>query len=330
VTRRPATSPPHHLRLAAVLGFTGASLVVAACGSSPDAAGPSTTSTVASPNVYDAACAGTLVASVPGQVASPDIDEPSGIVASRRNPGVWWVHNDSCDTARVFAIADDGRHLGAFTLAGATATDWEDVAVGPGPVAGTSYLYVADTGDNPFDPTRPSVSVYRVPEPVVDSGVAAPPPQVVPGAARLSFTYPDGPHDAETLLVDPRTGELYVVTKSLSGPAQVFHAPPNLPASSTTALTQVATIPVLLATGGDVSPSGELVALRTDALLGNGTVLVYRRDGASLADAFGGSPCSGAAGDEPQGEAIGFTPDGRAYVTVSEGMHSPLHRFSAP
>src|SRR6476660_5572829 len=99
------------------------------------------------PPVLEAACAHTLTASTVGTIASNALAETSGIAASRRASGVWWVHNDSGDRARVFAIGNDGRDLGEFDLAGAAAVDWEDIAVGPGPSAGTSSLYLADIGD---------------------------------------------------------------------------------------------------------------------------------------------------------------------------------------
>ena len=56
------------------------------------------------------------------------IDEASGIAASRTNPNVLWVHNDSGDSARVFAIHIDGTLLGTYSLSGASATDWEDIS----------------------------------------------------------------------------------------------------------------------------------------------------------------------------------------------------------
>ena len=95
-----------------------------------------------------AACVHTLTASIPGTIASPSVVEASGIAASWRVNGVWWVHNDSGDSARVFAIGSDGRDLGEFALSGATAVDWEDIVAGPGPAFAVSYLYLADIGDN--------------------------------------------------------------------------------------------------------------------------------------------------------------------------------------
>ena len=288
------------------------------------------------PPVLEAACAHTLTASTVGVIASNTLTETSGIAAGRRASGVWWVHNDSGDRPRVFAIGDDGRDLGEFDLAGTVAVDWEDIAVGPGPSAGTSSLYLADIGDNAK--SRSSVQVYRVAEPLVDPAAAPGPPQTLSGVVTLNLTYPDGPHDAEALLVDPTTGDLFVVTKDLvGGVAQVFRAPANLGGGSTTALTQVATVSLGAGqgvTGADVTPAGDVIALRTYLSV----VLYPRPAGQPLAQAFTQAPCAGSAppfgsatpASEPQGEAIGFTRDGRGYVTVSEGAHPALHQFRAP
>lgn len=310
------------VRWRALAGAIGV-LVIAASVVACEPAPPPPPSTV-----YDAACNETLVASTPGSVANLAVDELSGIVASRRNAGVWWVHNDSGNPGAVYAIGDDGGDLGTFTLTGASNVDWEDVAVGPGPIAGTDYLYVADIGGAPAPPTtsnRTSVVVYRVPEPAVSS--TTPMGAVdLGGAAALTFTYPGGAkYDAEALIVDPRTGELFIVTKEL-GPARVFRAPANLADGSTTALAEVATVPQVLVTAADVTAAADFVALRTYT-----SVVIYPRPaGAPLADAFSQVPCSGATAPEAQGEAIGFTPDGLGYLTASEGASPALHRFHAP
>ncbi len=172
----------------------------------------------------------------------------------------------------------------------------------------------------------------------MDPAASPGPVQAVAGVATLNFTYPDGPHDAEALIVDPTSGELYIVTKDLvGGVAQVFRAPANLADGTTTALNQVASVSLGLGrgvTGADVTPDGDVVALRTYVSV----VLFPRRSGTSLGQAFSEPSCAGAAppfgsatvASEPQGEAIGFTRDGRGYVTVSEGAHPVLHQFVAP
>jgi hypothetical protein len=79
-----------------------------------------------------------------GTIQNSSINEASGIAASRMNPNVLWTHNDSGDSARVFAMTAAGTNLGTYSISGASATDWEDIAVGPGPSAGAQYLVVPD------------------------------------------------------------------------------------------------------------------------------------------------------------------------------------------
>src|SRR5215213_4949521 len=93
------------------------------------------------------------------------IDESSGVAASRRNPGLFWTHNDSGDGPFLYAFDRAGGKRGTWRVAGARAFDWEDMAAGPGPQAGQAYLYVGDIGDN--DRSRREIVVYRVTEPVV-------------------------------------------------------------------------------------------------------------------------------------------------------------------
>src|SRR6185295_746902 len=85
--------------------------------------------------------------------------EVSGMEQSRSNSGVFWVHNDSGDEPRVYAVSSKGELLGTYTLQGATAFDWEDMSIGPAPNGGT-YLYMADIGDNAGK--RTSVKIFRV------------------------------------------------------------------------------------------------------------------------------------------------------------------------
>ena len=83
-----------------------------------------------------------------GRLDHPPIREASGLVASRRYPGVFWVHNDSGDTARVFAMSTSGRHLAEVQLLGVEANDWEDMAIVAAPDGGPDRLVIADMGDS--------------------------------------------------------------------------------------------------------------------------------------------------------------------------------------
>src|SRR5215203_6666373 len=72
------------------------------------------------------------------------VSESSGLVASRRTPGVYWTHNDSGDGPFIYAFDSRGEASGVFRVTGAQARDWEDISAGPGPQSGASYLYIGD------------------------------------------------------------------------------------------------------------------------------------------------------------------------------------------
>ena len=267
---------------------------------------------------------------VAGHVGDSRVVELSGLAASRRHSGVLWAHNDSGGVAEVYAMGLDGSPRGAYPLTGATATDWEDIAVGPGP--GSSYLYVGDIGDNSAQ--RASVTVYRVPEPAAaPSGGGA----ALTGVVAIQLKYPSGPADAEALMVDPRTGDLVIVTKSLSGKSRVLVASAaavNAGGMVTMSDQGTITIPVpaggsglpgTMVTGGDISPDGSTIALRTYQ-----SVLLYDRGTGSVASALKGTSCFGPQAQEPQGEAVGFSLDGSALITASEGSAVPIHRSGPP
>lgn len=263
-----------------------------------------------------------------GNIESSAIIEASGIAASRRNPGVLWVNNDSGDSARLFALTPSGRHLGIYSIAGASAYDWEDIAVGPGPVEGQSYIFIADIGDNAC--ARSHVSVYRVSEPDVDPE-QNPVSTAISGAVRLDMKYAGGADDAESMMVDPENGDLYIVTKRADGNSKVLRYPaPHTPGVQVT-MEEVATLHFgsgslpgsTLATAADISPSGSHVIIKTYS----NAFIWLRPYGSTLEEAFAGSPCPVPLRSEPQGEAIGFSSDGMSYFTLSEGTGQPLYRF---
>ncbi len=249
-------------------------------------------------------------------VALPPTSELSGIAASGIFPRTFYVHNDSGDTARFFAVDTDGSVLATFSVTGATADDWEDIAVGP--CAGRSCVFLGDIGDN--STKRATYTVYRVVEPA-DVRMSGP-----VTAEAIPFRYPDGSHNAETLLVHPTTGRMFVVTKVSSGPSGVYAFPETVRAGEVVTLTRIGSVtppsgsPQI--TGGDISPDGTGVLLRTysNAWYYGGA------ENEALATTLGRSPCPLPVASEPQGEAICFQPDGHGYVTVSES--APVLHFA--
>jgi hypothetical protein len=258
-----------------------------------------------------------------GKFRAAEITECSGLVVSRRNPGILWVHNDSGDTARLFAVKPDGSLRGVYDLSRAGALDWEDMALGPCPDKGMECLYVGDIGDNKR--RRPQVQVYRVEEPSVP--LQGPPVRArLPDTVRFDCKYPDAPHDAETLFIDPVLGIPYLVTKERRGSAGIVYRFPGKPHPDNVAtLERVATLTSLSSlTGGDISRDGSLVLLRDYF-----TAYAYQRPGTGrLSDAFALPPRRIRLGDEAQGESLGLGPNGNVIYTASEGAGGPIHRAS--
>jgi hypothetical protein len=252
--------PPSRQLLLLIALAASASVVLAACGGGDAPATtstPSTTATATKTTKKSSAPAicGRLRTVVTGRLAAPEATEISGLVASPAQPGVLWAHNDSGDRARIFALRSDGSLIASLDVPGAEATDWEDIAVGPG-----GDLLLGDIGDNKS--IRKGIDIYRVPEPRLSGG-----PTMTAPATRLRLTYPDGAHDAETLLADPRTGEIVVVTKRLDGRSGFYVG--QAPARDEPAEAVLRHAGDLrlgfagLATAGDVSADGRTIAVRT-------------------------------------------------------------------
>lgn len=287
---------------------------------------------------------GTCAAVAPGiqlgALSSNEMNETSGLAASRAQPDLLWANNDSGDIARVFAISTAGTLRGEFRLADATFIDAEDMAMGPGPagVAG-DWIYVADIGDNVAGmggDGHDRVVIYRFPEPVVAAaggdGDGAPDAVTIAAWEALPMVYPDEPHNAETLLVDPRTGDIYVVTKEGGGISTVFRAAAPLVPGETTTLEAVATLRFgsdqapgsgILATGGDISPTGDAILIRT-----YGSMLWWpRAPGQSVAAALSGHAVEAPLTPGGQGETVAFAGDGGGYYTINEGEGAAVWFF---
>jgi hypothetical protein len=243
--------------------------------------------------------------------------ELSGLVASR-SQDVLYGHNDSGDAARFFALSvRDGRLLQEFVLEGATNRDWEDVALAP---CGSGVcLFLGDIGDNRLK--RTEYVIYRVPEPTVTEGA----PKMAVPYDRIPFQYPEGArHNAEALMADPKSGQLYVLTKEpLGKPSLVFRFPLQLVANSTVTLEALGNLSVPTPsdpqlTAADVSPCGDAVLVRLYNRL-----LLFRSPQGTLEDALKATPEQVPAAQEAQGESVAFSSSGASYFTASETLTTP-------
>lgn len=247
--------------------------------------------------------------------------EVSGLAASSVTPDLLWANNDSGDTATVYALDLGGAAVGKVELPGVEPWDAEDIAVGPPEPGGEPHIHLADIGDNTR--SRDEIRVYRFVEPTDPQGALSP-----EAFDTLEATYPDGPHNAETLLLDPLSGDLFVVTKDEGEPPAVFRWP-DPSAGGTAELEKVGELDIsahsldALVTGGDVTADGTGVVLRTYT-----SVLWWPRDPhRALGTAFDSDPCGLPSRLESQGEAIALTHRGDAYVTTSEGASEPILRY---
>ncbi len=208
----------------------------------------------------------------------------------------------------MFGLDRRGTLLREVAVAGAEAVDWEDIA------ARGSTLYVGRHRRQPGAARRTSRSTSS---PSRGPGVTS------VAAERIALRYPDGAHDAETLLVDPRDGTIAIVTKDLSGSSGVYTA------TGSGVLKKRLTLKLglgQLLTAGDVSADGRTIVLRSY----DRAFVWTRKRGESLAQALRRTPCTADANllVEGQGEALALTRDGRAFYTVPEGARPLLRRYA--
>jgi len=271
--------------------------------------------------VATGACAAGELARKLGTVKVKELTEISGIAASRQNPYVYWLHNDG-DDGKIFAVRATGKLAGVIDCPVAV-EDVEDVTIGPGPVDGVDYLYLGDVGDNRS--SRREIQVLRFVEPKLSGDGAID----VDHVARIRLMYPDTPHDAEALLVDPVTRDLYVITKELSR-ARLYRAPASELRNGAVVTLKLAGTPnVSKISAAAISPDGSRIILRQDA-----AGWLWRRDaGENLAVALSRQPTRIPVRGDTQGangEAVTFSPDGARYSTVSEGKMQAIYDFPMP
>lgn len=271
-----------------------------------------------------------------------EVPESSGVVASRRNPGIYWTHNDSGPypprvwAFRLAAADRDGkiaRHMGWVELPGSRPVDWEDIAWGPG-----DRIYLLDGGDNP-PCDRTDKRILRFVEPTIAANGR--PVTMREPFEQIRFEYPaaDRPDrpaqadaerfDAEALFVDPASEDLYVVTKRRTNnvpAARVYRLPaerirwnaPNVHVLEF--VTDLTAMIPLMPTGADVDSAGRLAVIR-DYFAAH---IFTAPAGEPLMRAFEARPQVVSLFGEVLGEGIAFSLDGRELITTCEvGSRAP-------
>jgi hypothetical protein len=266
---------------------------------------------------------------IKGKLTAEINNETSGLAASSVNKGLLYIHNDSGDTSRFFLIGANGTLKAIYTfkanpLIKHGVTDCEDIAAGTGP-QGKRYVYIGDIGDN--NAKRKHIIVYRVKEPKVkhSAGIFAGTVKADP----LYLKYPDGPRDAETLMIDPVEKLFYIISKREDS-VSVYTAPLLFKGGDTVTLVKRAALFFEGANsgkwicGGDISGDGSGVLVKNYL-----KVYYWKRKGKEpVWQLLMTPPREMPYKVEQQGEAVGFATDKKGYYTISEGMHPEVYYYT--
>ena len=247
--------------------------------------------------------AGAATAVVDRTMSDTRIVESSSLVRSGYSTSVLWTSNDSGGGPVLYAIGANGATIGTYTVTGASAKDWEAMAAARSGT--TRYIYIGDVGDN--GKKRADIAVHRVVE-----------PSVIAKTGTLAHTtwvlkYPDGAHNAETILVNPTTLRLYIVTKDPNGGA-IYAAPATLSTTATNVLTKVV--------------SGMPVTLSDGAYLDDGRFVLRGYERAYLYKTMGGTPTIFSMPESGESISPGFVAG--TVFTGEEGVRSKIWRVPLP
>ncbi|MDQ4122768.1 MAG: hypothetical protein M3209_15125 [Acidobacteriota bacterium] len=255
------------------------------------------------------------------------ITESSGLVASLSNKDIFWTHNDSGDDAFLYAFDRSGKRRAIFRVPSAKNYDWEDIAAFTDPKTGENYLFIGDIGDN--GRKRSEVVIYRIREPEIkpqDANLTKKNARSTARADAIRVRYPDAARDAETLLVNPANGDLYIVSKSLIGKADVYKLAAGYEINKSNKLEHIGSIgsPSLtpgFLTGGSISPDGKRLVL-CDYFAAYEFVLPAKAK--SFDEIWKQTGTAIDLGEREQGEAICYGSDRKTIYATSEKKPSPL------
>ncbi len=240
-----------------------------------------------------------------GEIENNQINECSGMAVGINNPNMLWVHNDSGDKARIFLLDEYGKFKAEYSFPQLQNRDWEDMASGPGPEAGKNYLYIAEIGDNKA--IHDFKYIYRFEEPLFSS-----PNREITKVETITFVFPDGKRDAESLIVDPQTKDIYILSKREQN-IGIYRASYPQSTNSTITLEKLGEMPYFNTVAADISADGQEILTKTyDA------VYHWRRNGESIAELLMKKPEVVPYIIEPQGESIAWKKDGSGFFTLSE------------
>jgi hypothetical protein len=243
------------------------------------------------------------------QLKEKRLSEVSGLAASAVNPGLLWTQNDSGNPAEVYLVDEKLQIRLSCSLHGGRNQDWEDIAVGPGPARGKSYVYVADIGDN--NSSHGLKHLYRFEEPKVSSAQTS---TTITKFDTIVFRLEDGKKDTEAIMIDPETGEIYVISKR-EKPVYVYRLNGSTSSTDTLVARKMIPLPLTQIVSAGISPDG------TEIIMKNYDHIYYwERKGRPVLETLRQEPQMLRYREEPQGEAIAFNREGSGFYTLSEKL----------
>lgn len=245
------------------------------------------------------------------------LEEASGLAASMANPGYLWTLNDSGNPAEVFLINDKAEVVLVCELNDVANRDWEDIAVGPGPIQGAHYLYVGEIGDN--NAKYEYKYLYRFREPVLDKKKEI----VINDFDTLVIELPDGKRDMESIALDHETGNFYFISKR-EEQVNIYKALFPLMSADTIVPEIIGTLPYHNVVAADFSIDGSELLVKTYE-----EVLYWRAgNGQQIDQVLLSPPIRLTYRQEPQGEAIAWALDKSGFYTLGEStQHEKAHLY---
>lgn len=266
-----------------------------------------------------------------GELIDNEINEASGIAASSHYKDALWVHNDSGNDPLLFLIDNHGETLKTFYIQGIENRDWEDITLGPGPEEDKQYIYLGEIGDNL---TRYDTKfIYRLAEPttsLTDNAMI----DTITNFDIIEFSYPEKTQNAEALMIDPITKDIYIIAKNLDDPAIYRLSYEQISTGQPVTIEQMGKLNIEskglqdLVTAGDISTDGLEVLIKT-----YGHIYHWKRENirTTITDLLQSQPDTISYNPEPQGEAITFTTTLDGFYTLSEKRFGIIpHLFFYP
>ncbi len=246
------------------------------------------------------------------------LEEISGMAPSTRYTDCFWVHNDSGGEATLYLINLSGGIVASLSLP-ISNRDWEAIAIADG------YLYIGEVGDNGAIYTNKMI--YKVAEPTTIDTTQTGQSFAAESFETMRFNFADGKRDCETMMYDPISGELVLVSKR-EEQVRVYTTPFVATSSDQTILiSQCATLDFTLATAGDISPEGDKILIKNY----DNIFFWHRESSESIAEALSKEPIVLAYDPEPQGEAIAWSTYQDAFYTISEvswNTHTAIYIYT--